>query len=67
MLDLEVIITDKAFVGQIFTVGEKAYKVEKADNFEYNDPVDGSLTRNQVIRQIISAYHSSVKHNIKSY
>lgn len=49
MLDLEVIITDKTFVGQKFTVGEKTYEVEKADNFEYNDPVDGSVTRNQVM------------------
>ncbi|KAG7329828.1 hypothetical protein KOW79_006050 [Hemibagrus wyckioides] len=52
MLDLEVIITDKAFVGQKFTVGEKTYEVEKADNFEYNDPVDGSVTRNQGLRII---------------
>ncbi|TSL47702.1 Phosphoglucomutase-1 [Bagarius yarrelli] len=48
MLDLEVIITDKAFAGQKFTVGEKTYEVEKADNFEYTDPVDGSVKRNQV-------------------
>ncbi|XP_026791711.3 phosphoglucomutase-1 [Pangasianodon hypophthalmus] len=52
MLDLEVVISDKAFVGQIFTVGEKTYEVEKADNFEYNDPVDGSVTRNQGLRII---------------
>lgn len=61
MLDLEVIISDKAFVGQAFTVGEKTYKVEKGDNFEYNDPVDGTVTRNQVTHII------SVEHNIKSY
>lgn len=48
MLDLEVIISDRAFVGQRFTVGQKTYEVEKADNFEYSDPVDGSITRNQV-------------------
>lgn len=53
MLDLEVIISDKAFAGQIFVVGQKTYEVEKADNFEYNDPVDGSVTKNQVM-QIIS-------------
>ncbi|KAI5612534.1 phosphoglucomutase-1, partial [Silurus asotus] len=50
MLDLEVIISDKGFVGQRFTVGQKTYEVEKADNFEYSDPVDGSVTRNQGLR-----------------
>lgn len=49
MLDLEVIITDRAFIGQTFTVGDKTYEVERADNFEYSDPIDGSITKNQVI------------------
>ncbi|KAI4881317.1 hypothetical protein NFI96_029943, partial [Prochilodus magdalenae] len=52
MLELEVIISDKAFIGQNFTVGEKTYQVEKADNFEYSDPVDGSISRNQGLRII---------------
>uniref|UniRef100_A0A8B9TR02 Phosphoglucomutase 1 n=1 Tax=Anas platyrhynchos TaxID=8839 RepID=A0A8B9TR02_ANAPL len=30
------------------------YTVEKADNFEYNDPVDGSVSRNQGLRLIFS-------------
>lgn len=49
MLDLEVIISDRTFVGQTFTLGGETYEVEKADNFEYNDPVDGSITKNQVM------------------
>lgn len=49
MLDLELMISDKAFIGQIFTVGEKKYQVETADNFEYSDPVDGTISRNQVM------------------
>lgn len=49
MLDLELMISDRAFNGQVFTVGEKKYQVEAADNFEYSDPVDGTLSRNQVI------------------
>jgi len=49
MLDLELMISDKAFIGQIFAVGEKKYQVETADNFEYSDPVDGTISRNQVI------------------
>lgn len=49
MLDLELVVSDKAFIGQVFTVGEKKYQVEAADNFEYSDPVDGSISRNQVL------------------
>lgn len=49
MLELEMLITDKAFTGQKFSVGDKTYQVDEADNFEYSDPVDGSISRNQVI------------------
>ena len=49
MEDLEAMMSDKAFIGQSFSMGEKTYKVEKADNFEYSDPVDGSISRHQVI------------------
>lgn len=48
MEDLELMILEKAFMGQRFAVGEKLYQVEKADNFEYTDPVDGRICRNQV-------------------
>lgn len=48
MRDLEAVITDKAFTSQKFAVGDHVYGVEKAENFEYIDPVDGSVTRNQV-------------------
>lgn len=48
MRDLEVMITDKAFASQKFAVGSNVYSVEKTDNFEYIDPVDGSVSRNQV-------------------
>ncbi|XP_016333500.1 phosphoglucomutase-1-like [Sinocyclocheilus anshuiensis] len=50
MLDLELMISDRAFIGQVFTVGEKKYQVEAADNFEYSDPVDGTISRNQGLR-----------------
>ena len=46
--DLEELILDKAFLGQKFSARDKIYEVEKADNFEYSDPVDGSISRNQV-------------------
>ncbi len=48
MRDLEAVISDKAFTNQKFAVGDHIYSVEKADNFEYIDPVDGSVARNQV-------------------
>lgn len=48
MRDLEGVITDKAFLTQKFAVGTNVYSVERADNFEYIDPVDGTVVRNQV-------------------
>uniref|UniRef100_A0A3P8XGV7 Phosphoglucomutase 1 n=1 Tax=Esox lucius TaxID=8010 RepID=A0A3P8XGV7_ESOLU len=48
MEDLELMMLEKAFVGQRFAVGEQVYQVERADNFEYTDPVDGCIYRNQV-------------------
>lgn len=48
MRDLEAVITDKAFTSQKFAVGNNVYSVEKADNFEYIDPVDGNVSRKQV-------------------
>lgn len=48
MRDLETVISDKAFTSQKFAVGERIYSVERAENFEYIDPVDGTVARNQV-------------------
>lgn len=48
MEDLEIMITDKTFVKQRFAVEDKIFQVEKADIFEYTDPVDSSISRNQV-------------------
>ncbi|NP_001119868.1 phosphoglucomutase-like protein 5 [Danio rerio] len=54
MRDLEAVITDKAFTTQKFSVGNTVYSVEKADNFEYIDPVDGSVSRKQGLRIIFT-------------
>ncbi|XP_036383077.1 phosphoglucomutase-like protein 5 [Megalops cyprinoides] len=54
MRDLEAVISDKAFTSQKFAVGNNVYSVEKADNFEYIDPVDGTVARNQGLRIIFS-------------
>ena len=48
MKELEALISDRSFMGKQFPVGDKVYTVEKIDNFEYSDPVDGSISRNQV-------------------
>lgn len=48
MKDLEALMLDRSFVGKQFSANDKVYTVEKADNFEYSDPVDGSISRNQV-------------------
>ncbi|CAO2588233.1 Pgm1 [Lemmus lemmus] len=47
MKDLEALMLDRSFVGKQFSANDKVYTVEKADNFEYSDPVDGSVSRNQ--------------------
>ncbi|MEQ2193891.1 Phosphoglucomutase-1 [Xenoophorus captivus] len=54
MEDLEILISDKSFVKQRFAVEDKIYQVEKADNFQYTDPVDSTITRNQGLRIIFS-------------
>ncbi|KFU85415.1 Phosphoglucomutase-1, partial [Chaetura pelagica] len=54
MKDLEATMFDRSFVGKQLSCGDKVYTVEKADNFEYNDPVDGSVSRNQGLRLIFS-------------
>lgn len=48
MRDLEVLITDKSFTNQQFAVGSHVYTVQKANSFEYVDPVDGTVTKRQV-------------------
>lgn len=48
MENLEMMIADKSFVKQRFAVEDKIYQVEKADNFEYTDPVDSTIYKNQV-------------------
>jgi len=46
--DLEAAMLDPSFVGKTFSSGDKTYRVALADNFAYTDPVDGSVSKNQV-------------------
>uniref|UniRef100_A0ACB8ERI6 Phosphoglucomutase-5 n=1 Tax=Sphaerodactylus townsendi TaxID=933632 RepID=A0ACB8ERI6_9SAUR len=54
MRDLEALITDKSFSNQQFAVGSNVYTVQKANSFEYVDPVDGTVTKRQGLRIIFS-------------
>ncbi|KAF3851206.1 hypothetical protein F7725_012978 [Dissostichus mawsoni] len=54
MRDLESVMSDKAFTSQKFAVGDHVYSVERADNFEYIDPVDGNVARNQGLRIVFT-------------
>ena len=49
MDDLEKLIADPALIGREFSYEDKSYKIEKADNFEYTDPIDGTVTKKQVL------------------
>ncbi|XP_013419467.1 phosphoglucomutase-1 [Lingula anatina] len=50
MAKLNDLVGDPSFVGKSFSHGDKVYKVALADNFEYTDPIDGSVTKKQGIR-----------------
>ncbi|KAL5242780.1 hypothetical protein ACI65C_010190 [Semiaphis heraclei] len=50
MSDLEKKVTDPAIKGQKFIYGSKVYIFKQADNFEYCDPIDKSVTKKQGIR-----------------
>jgi len=46
--NLESYIADPASVGKTYSHGGKTFKVAKADNFEYTDPIDHSVSKKQV-------------------
>lgn len=48
MQHLEKLLETKGLIGKSFYSGGKTYKVTKADNFSYVDPIDKSVTDNQV-------------------
>lgn len=50
MIELERLISDRHFEGKEFNSRGKIFIVQKADNFRYVDPVDGSIAENQGIR-----------------
>ena len=52
--ELEAAMLDPSFVGKKFSSGDKTYEVAVSDNFAYTDPVDGSVSKNQVSFEINS-------------
>ncbi|CAG0884838.1 unnamed protein product [Darwinula stevensoni] len=52
MANLDAMVSDASLVGRTFSHGGKEFKVAKADNFEYKDPIDGSVAEKQGIRII---------------
>uniref|UniRef100_A0A8C3DRB9 Phosphoglucomutase-1 n=1 Tax=Corvus moneduloides TaxID=1196302 RepID=A0A8C3DRB9_CORMO len=54
MKDLETVMFDCSFVGKQLSSGDKVYTVEKADNFEYNEPRPSLPCPEQGLRLIFS-------------
>nr|XP_023015182.1 phosphoglucomutase [Leptinotarsa decemlineata] len=50
MAHLEKLINSDTLVGKSYTAIGKTYKISKADNFSYVDPIDESVAKNQGIR-----------------
>lgn len=48
MANLNAYVADQSNIGKVFTSGDKSYTLAKADNFSYTDPVDHSVSKNQV-------------------
>lgn len=48
MVKLEKTITESSFIGKIYSAGGKTYKAILGDNFSYIDPIDKSISSNQV-------------------
>ena len=48
MADLDTLVADASFIGKTFTHADKTFKVAKADNYGYTDPIDGSVSKKQV-------------------
>eukprot|EP00914_Ancora_sagittata_P010215 GHVO01019707.1.p1 GENE.GHVO01019707.1~~GHVO01019707.1.p1 ORF type:complete len:560 (-),score=70.55 GHVO01019707.1:660-2339(-) len=54
MVDLNALISDPSYIGRQYTQSGKTFTLAKTDNFEYTDPIDGSISKNQGVRLIFS-------------
>ncbi len=48
MTNLNDLVDDPAFIGKSYSYQDKTFKVAKADNFGYTDPIDSSISTKQV-------------------
>jgi phosphoglucomutase len=62
MHKLEETVTSPGYVGKQLSHKNKSYVVKLADNFHYEDPIDGSIAA----RQVCSAIPNSVHHRLGS-
>uniref|UniRef100_A0A8C4WXB7 phosphoglucomutase (alpha-D-glucose-1,6-bisphosphate-dependent) n=1 Tax=Eptatretus burgeri TaxID=7764 RepID=A0A8C4WXB7_EPTBU len=51
---IESMLQGSSFQGKTFEAEGKTYTVQKGDDFEYTDPVDGSVTKKQGLRIIFT-------------
>jgi len=49
---LDKLIHEPTFIGRVLSHGGKSFTVAKADDFEYTDPIDRSIAKNQGLRII---------------
>uniref|UniRef100_A0A8D8PV19 phosphoglucomutase (alpha-D-glucose-1,6-bisphosphate-dependent) n=1 Tax=Cacopsylla melanoneura TaxID=428564 RepID=A0A8D8PV19_9HEMI len=54
MEELEKKVTGAGFKGVILSAGGQSFTVAGADNFEYTDPIDGSVAKKQGIRVLFT-------------
>lgn len=59
MANLNAYVADQSNIGKVFTSGDKSYTLAKADNFSYTDPVDHSISKNQVSKKRDSVYRKN--------
>lgn len=53
MMDhLENLLRSGSLIGKQFSSGGKSYTVSVADNFSYKDPIDNTVTKNQVFERV---------------
>jgi len=51
---LNAFIADKTSIGKEFTAAGKTFKVAKAEDFEYVDPIDKSVAKKQVETSLLA-------------
>jgi hypothetical protein len=61
MHKLEQKVTSPGYVGTQLAHKNKGYVVKLADNFHYEDPVDGSIAVKQVCSEVLGTVHQPLE------